>query len=107
MKRHIAVVAGVTSLLLSLSVGLGGPAGAQPSAEMPDVEGANLQTAAQDITDALTGLDQALNVMKNDGSSGVFTNLTNWIVCWQAPKAGEPVTEDTWVGVGVARPTGC
>lgn len=107
MKRHKTVVAGVSALLLVLSVGVAGPAGADPTAEMPDVEGKNLQTAAGDITDALAGLDQGLNIMRNDGSSGVFINLTNWIVCWQSPKAGEEVTEDTWVGVGVERPNGC
>jgi hypothetical protein len=35
--------------------------------------------------------------------SGEKLSLLNWVVCWQAPSAGEDIVSAEWIGVGVSR----
>lgn len=106
MKKYAAVVVGAAaSLLVAGAVGAAGPAAAD-TWEMPDVEGAVLQSAWDAV---VTATDGTLVPETSTAAGPPYEqiNLTNWEVCAQSPSAGEEVSADTPPELEVARPGGC
>lgn len=109
MSRRNSTIAGAFSVLLAAMIAFAGQAHAAPTWEMPGVTGSNLENAAQAIH-SLDGANLRIIPSIVDGYSQEIHNLTNWMVCWQVPKAGVEVKENRRVYVGIARPnsvSGC
>ncbi|MCV7319870.1 PASTA domain-containing protein [Mycolicibacterium confluentis] len=71
--------------------------------EMPDIKEMNLQDADDALKEAAAGAEFELNTENINGVHQDQVVYEFWKVCWQAPEAGEMVTPDSWVGVGVTR----
>jgi beta-lactam-binding protein with PASTA domain len=97
---------GAVTLLVAGSIGLAGPAAAAESWAMPDVEGAILQEAHDDIASTTSGAVLP-ETTAADGTPYEQINLTNWVVCAQSPSAGEEISVDSPPELEVARPNGC
>lgn len=70
---------------------------------MPNVRNMVLQNAINEIL-AVTGGTE-LNIVTDDTKGNrEQLNLTYWTVCWQSPKAGNPISQKSkYVGLGVKR----
>lgn len=105
--RILGAIAGAAAAALMVSA----VAHAQPedaAAEdsgwtMPDIKEMNLQDADDALKEAAAGAEFELNTENINGVHQDQEVYEFWKVCWQAPEAGETVTPDTWVGVGVTR----
>lgn len=106
MKNYAAVVVGAAaSLLIAGALGAAGPAAAD-TWEMPDVEGAVLQSAWDAVVAATDGT-LVPETSTAEGPPYEQINLTNWEVCAQSPSAGEEVSADSPPELEVARPGSC
>jgi hypothetical protein len=106
MKKRAAVAVGAASLLVTAGVGLAGPVAAAESWAMPDVEGAILQEAHDDIVSTTEGVVFP-ETSAVDGTPYEQINLTNWVVCAQSPSAGGEITVEEPPSLEVARPNKC
>ncbi len=102
MITRLFAVAGTVAVLVGSATA---PAAAddEQSWETPDLDGMSLETAS-DTLRTLTGNDE-LEIHTEDVAGLNRQQLAPrmWKVCWQAPQAGEPLTDDSWVGFGVTR----
>lgn len=104
MKYWTAVGTAVFATTLTLSAP---PAMAQPTKwTMPDLRGMNLAAAQEDFTAATEGGSLTLGYVNRSGP-GEVTNLTNWTICSQSPRAGSTLTAKSKPAVGVNRPNNC
>jgi hypothetical protein len=71
--------------------------------QMPDITEMNLQAADDELKQAADGADLELHTENINGVHQDQLVYKFWKVCWQSPEAGEMVTPETWVGVGVTR----
>lgn len=96
----------VIGIAAAIFIGLGGiavaPASADESPTMPEVKDMTLDEATEAILTAAGNPDLEVHTDNIKGPEKPLVQK-NWKVCWQAPEAGEPLTEDAWVGVGVAK----
>jgi beta-lactam-binding protein with PASTA domain len=94
----------ITSAILVAASGLAVPvATAQDPPEMPDVVDMTLDEAQEEVTTAAGKPDLVLETQNVDGPDQKQLVEKFWKVCWQSPKAGEPMAEDAWYGVGIVR----
>lgn len=89
-----------------VSIGLAGPAAADDDSwVMPGpLRGASLASAQSALQPILDATGHKVDLRDVNGPAQNITNATNWVVCWQSPKAGKKVTKKTWIGLGVRRP---
>lgn len=110
--RKILISMVIGSLAVG-SIGLPGTAAAEPepdpataaatAMEMPDVTGMDLQQARNVFNAVAVGTGKMLDVSDIRPTVGPKLSLPNWVVCWQAPSAGEDFMSSEWIGVGVSR----
>ncbi len=101
--KRICAIAGTVPVLLGLTIPLAGSAAAEPPWEMPDVSGMNLKEATDAVASVTDEKELVLQSINIKGPLQRQLNLRRWIVCWQSPKPGDPIKDDTWIGVGVVR----
>ncbi|MGE2713352.1 hypothetical protein ACQI4L_04765 [Mycolicibacterium litorale] len=104
MKRQFGAAAGVLSMVAATAIVLAGPAVAAPPWVMPDVRGMNLQQANDTVKAVTDEKDLVVHSINLTGPPQQQTNLTNWIVCSQSPRAGGNIGAKTSIVVGVRRP---
>jgi hypothetical protein len=101
-KKHFLAI-GVATLLLPTGIGLAGPAQAADGFVMPDTGGMNLQEAEDAVNAASNGVPLQMHSHNLKGMKQKQLSLADWLVCDQAPAAGEKVTSATDVNFGVVR----
>jgi hypothetical protein len=101
-KKHFLAI-GVATLLLPTVIGLAGPAQAAGGFVMPDTGGMNLQEAEDAVNAASNGVPLQMHSHNLKGMKQKQLSLADWLVCDQAPAAGEKVTSATDVNFGVVR----
>ena len=107
MNKYATGLVGAVSLLTAAAtIGLASPASAQPSWEMPDVEGELLQGAWDSVVSATDGA-LVPETAPASGPPYEQINLTYWEVCAQSPEAGDEVSQDAPPELEVARPGLC
>ncbi|MBO0677718.1 hypothetical protein JRC04_09615 [Mycolicibacterium sp. S2-37] len=108
MSKRVGAIVGSALMLPAIAVGLAGPATAQESWEMPDFRGMTLQGAVDEVASVTDGAPLTLNVFNTTGAPQQISNSTYWIVCYQSPSAGNEITLDSNVSLGLRRPnTSC
>jgi hypothetical protein len=100
-KRFLAI--GVATLLLPAAIGFAGPAQAADGFFMPSIDGMNLQEAEDAVTAASNGIALQMHSHNIKGLRQRQLSLADWLVCDQAPAAGEKVTRAENVSFGVVR----
>ncbi|MEV3901256.1 hypothetical protein AB0K11_02950 [Mycobacterium sp. NPDC050551] len=94
----------IASAILVAASGLAAPtATAQEPPEMPDIVDMTLDEAQAEVASAAGKPDLVLNTQNINGVDQKQLVEKFWKVCWQSPKAEEPMTEDAWYGVGITR----
>jgi hypothetical protein len=101
-KKHFLAI-GVTTLLLPAAIGSAGPAQAADGFVMPDTGGMNLQEAEDAVNAASNGVPLQMHSHNLKGMKQKQLSLADWLVCDQAPAAGEKITSATDVNFGVVR----
>jgi len=101
-KKHFLAI-GVATLLLPAVIGLAGPAQAADGFVMPDTGGMNLQEAEDAVNAASNGVPLQMHSHNLKGMKQKQLSLADWLVCDQAPAAGEKITNATDVNFGVVR----
>lgn len=100
-RIHIVTIA---SAILVAASGFAAPtATAQEPPEMPDVVDMTLDEAQDEVITASGNPELVLETQNIKGADQAQLVEKFWKVCWQSPKAGEPMSEDAWYGVGIAR----
>ncbi|MGA5463991.1 PASTA domain-containing protein [Mycobacterium sp. NPDC050041] len=94
----------MTSMILIAAAAIAAPtATAQEPPEMPDVMDMTLDEARAEVIAASGNPDLVVNTQNIKGVDQAHLVDKFWKVCWQSPEAGEPMSEDAWYGVGIAR----
>jgi hypothetical protein len=102
LKKHFFAV-GAAFLLLPAVIGFAAPAQAASGFVMPDTGGMNLQEAEDAVNAASNGIALQMHSHNLNGLKQKQLSLADWLVCEQAPAAGEKVTSATDVNFGVVR----
>ena len=104
MGRKRAQIAGTIFITLIAVGGVAVPtATAADPPVMPDVVGMTLDGAQAEVNDASGDPNLVLNTQNVGGPTQQQLVPKFWKVCWQSPKAGEPMSADAWYGVGVIK----
>lgn len=101
-KKHFLAIC-VATLLLPAAIGSAGPAQAADGFVMPDTGGMNLQEAEDAVNAASNGVPLQMHSHNLKGMKQKQLSLADWLVCDQAPAAGEKITNATDVNFGVVR----
>jgi hypothetical protein len=97
-------VASITSAILVAASGFAAPiATAQDPPEMPDIVDMTLDEAQEEVITASGNPELVLNTQNIKSADQDQLVEKFWKVCWQSPEAGEPMSEDSWYGVGITR----
>ena len=83
----------MTLFVLAATIGFAGPVSAAPvSWTMPNVRGEILKRAIKTVqeTTGVPGLKLKFVDLKNGQD---VHNKTNWVVCWQSPRAGKLISQ--------------
>jgi hypothetical protein len=99
--RFLAI--GAATLLLPAAIGFAGPAQAAGGFVMPSIAGMNLQEAEDAVTAASNGIPLQMHSHNIKGIPQKQLSLADWLVCEQAPAAGEKITSAEDVNFGVVR----
>ncbi|KMO83353.1 hypothetical protein BST22_20145 [Mycolicibacterium chubuense] len=96
MRRQVMAASLMTVVIVAGAAGVASPAAADTTDaastwDMPDVKGAVLQTAVNDVKSAADPRELQFVFDDTKGNRDVM-NLTNWTVCWQYPKAEATVS---------------
>lgn len=102
LKKHLIAI-GAATLLLPAAIGFAGPAQAANGFVMPSIDGMNLQEAEDAVNAASNGIPLAMHSHNIKGIAQKQLSLADWLVCNQAPAAGEKITSATDVNFGVVR----
>lgn len=107
MRRQVMATGTIAALCVAGVTAVASPAAADTSDastwDMPDVKGAVLQTAVNEIGSASDSRDLQFVYDDTKGNRDVL-NLTNWTVCWQWPKAEATVSPKVQkISLGVKR----
>ncbi len=93
--RKQMVAAAMASAMVVASVGLAGAANGDSAYVMPDLKGATLK-AAIDAVHAATNDDTSIKInIQSPTVNQKQLNLTNWVVCYQTPKADNQINPKT------------
>lgn len=103
MLKKRCVVIGAATLLLPAVIGFAGPAQAASGFVMPSIDGMNLQEAEDAVNAASNGVPLTMHSHNLKGIKQKQLSLADWLVCDQAPAAGEKITTATDVNFGVVR----
>jgi hypothetical protein len=103
IRRIYAIAVIVTTAVIGIATPAAGSAVADSSLVMPTITGMNLQNATDIVTSLTTDKQLVLNSKNIRGPARYQLVKSNWVVCWQAPLAGQPIGDNTWIGVGVVR----
>jgi len=103
-RRNCTLTVGVVAALASTVIGLAAPA-AQAAAGfvMPDTTGMNLREAEDAVVAAANGIPLQMHSHNIKGMKQRQVSLADWLVCRQAPAAGEKIASVTDVNFGVVR----
>ncbi|MBX7450645.1 hypothetical protein GR927_21900 [Mycolicibacterium sp. 3033] len=115
MRKNAGSVGAAIAAIAIAMTGMAAPANADDGAAtsagnptpwlMPNLRGLILQNAIDEVLDVSGPVK--LNFVFDDtkGNRDVI-NTTYWTVCWQSPKAGNPISQKSkYVGFGVKRLT--
>lgn len=105
-NRQPIVAVATTCALFAGVIGSAGPASGDDSSwVMPDVRNMILSQAMAQIRAAASPVEITFGTSDTKGNREQY-NMSNWSVCWQAPKAGATVPrKDNYVSLGVKRLT--
>lgn len=102
LKRR-ALALGAVAVLTSAVIGFAAPAQAAGGFVMPDIDGMNLQEAEDAVNAAAHGIPMQMHSHNIKGMLQRQLSLADWLVCDQAPAAGEKIAGATDVNFGVVR----
>lgn len=103
MKKNRAIAIVAATLLLPAAIGFAGPAQAASGFVMPSIDGMNLQEAEDAVNAASNGIPLEMHSHNIKGMAQRQLSLADWLVCDQAPAAGEKISSATDVNFGVVR----
>ena len=103
---QVARVVGAATVLVAAAIAIAAPAAAQPSWEMPDVEGEILQDAWDSVVSTTDGAVVPETAVAEGPPSEQY-NLNNWEVCSQSPSEGEEISAESPPELEVMRPGAC
>lgn len=103
MKNKRILATGAAALLMPAVIALAAPAHAVSGFVMPDIDGMNLQEAEDAVSAAANGIPLQMHSHNIKGLKQKQLSLADWLVCSQAPAAGEKITGPVDVSFGVVR----